>query len=749
MDRVKGMVWFYHSDQNSLWNESAGRQIRRAHCACARHFGRWRRPGKKTDGPREASPRSSPQNGASAAALRFSDHDPPLHRMTGGAERTSSPVQQPQEPTERQRRGAPQRFYGRCPFWLFRPLLMTWTAHPADGRRNLAEGCETSMRSGGVTSGFPLTGRAWTPQETEQGRKPPSVFWSSPEGSRRPEFPSHAPQLAPQVPEQEERRLRRLLCSCGDVTTRTLRKKPKTAKCSEYCRQLMSGPGSSCGWETAGREDAPLDSISCCVKLEEEGTGRKTLDSNKDDPGKHTQKGGKNISKTIHSEEIGTKQNPLNCMLANARSLTNKMEELEAEISTGNFDIVGITETWLDESYDWAVNLQGYSLFRKDRKNRRGGGVCLYVKSCLKSTLREDISEGNEDVESIWVEIHGGKNGNKILIGVCYKPPNITESMESLLLKQIDEAATHNEVLVMGDFNYPDINWETETCETHKGNRDSIATGSVPQDWRIANVVPIFKKGSKSEPGNYRPFHFCVTYIPGTKNVKADAKGVVVAALGSELESSIQEAQNAAPTNTPHGRHPSFDPFSKFGSAVPEEESFSGNLDRIWTNVRHNLKEANRRSKKYFDKKRREALFAVGDVVWLSSRNLRLKIPSKKLRPKYVGPFKDVQVLNLAAVRLDIPLSWRINSVFLLSLLKKVDTPDKEPMTTVPPVDEDGEFEISRILDSRWHRGSLQYLVSWKGFGPEDNSWVKAEDVSASRLIKAFHRRFPNKAQPR
>ncbi|CAJ0965431.1 unnamed protein product [Ranitomeya imitator] len=36
-------------------------------------------------------------------------------------------------------------------------------------------------------------------------------------------------------------------------------------------------------------------------------------------------------------------------------------------------------------------------------------------------------------------------------------------------------------------------------------DRDSIATGSVPQDWRIANVVPIFKKGSKSEPGNYRP----------------------------------------------------------------------------------------------------------------------------------------------------------------------------------------------------------------------------------------------------
>ncbi|CAJ0968442.1 unnamed protein product [Ranitomeya imitator] len=48
--------------------------------------------------------------------------------------------------------------------------------------------------------------------------------------------------------------------------------------------------------------------------------------------------------------------------------------------------------------------------------------------------------------------------------------------MESLLLKQIDEVATHNEVLVMGDFNYPDINWETETCETHKGNRFLLIT---------------------------------------------------------------------------------------------------------------------------------------------------------------------------------------------------------------------------------------------------------------------------------
>jgi len=35
--------------------------------------------------------------------------------------------------------------------------------------------------------------------------------------------------------------------------------------------------------------------------------------------------------------------------------------------------------------------------------------------------------------------------------------------------------------------------------------RRSLESGVVPEDWRRANVTPIYKKGAKTDPGNYRP----------------------------------------------------------------------------------------------------------------------------------------------------------------------------------------------------------------------------------------------------
>ncbi|CAJ0949880.1 unnamed protein product, partial [Ranitomeya imitator] len=63
------------------------------------------------------------------------------------------------------------------------------------------------------------------------------------------------------------------------------------------------------------------------------------------------------------------------------------------------------------------------------------------------------------------------------------------------------------------------------------------------------------------------------------------------------------------------------------------------------------------------------------------------------------------------------------------------------------PVLVEGELEyvVEKILDSRISRRKLQYLVKWKGYGQEDNSWVFASDVHAADLVRAFHLARPGR----
>uniref|UniRef100_A0A670ITY9 Chromo domain-containing protein n=1 Tax=Podarcis muralis TaxID=64176 RepID=A0A670ITY9_PODMU len=58
------------------------------------------------------------------------------------------------------------------------------------------------------------------------------------------------------------------------------------------------------------------------------------------------------------------------------------------------------------------------------------------------------------------------------------------------------------------------------------------------------------------------------------------------------------------------------------------------------------------------------------------------------------------------------------------------------------------EYEVECILDSRYRRGKLQYLIDWKGYGPEDRSWEPAANVQAPACLRDFHAAYPSKPGP-
>jgi len=75
--------------------------------------------------------------------------------------------------------------------------------------------------------------------------------------------------------------------------------------------------------------------------------------------------------------------------------------------------------------------------------------------------------------------------------------------------------------------------------------------------------------------------------------------------------------------------------------------------------------------------------------------------------------------------------------------------PGRKPQAPLPPIIVDGEpeWEVEEVLDSRWHRRRFQFLIKWKGFSREYNSWEVASNVKAPNLVAKYYRRHP--ATPR
>ena len=183
---------------------------------------------------------------------------------------------------------------------------------------------------------------------------------------------------------------------------------------------------------------------------------------------------------------------------------------------------------------------------------------------------------------------------------------------------------------------------------------------------------------------------------------------------------------NISPFFANKGYHPRLDiqPNRSPYPASPLSDAacyYSSNLEKIHTQLKHSIANAQTRYKKSADNRRSLAPeINVGDHVFVLAKFIKTTRPSKKLSEKFLGPFKVSDRLGLHSYHVKL-------------------------------LDSNLEFEVAQILDSKLdkrRRDPLLYYVQWSGYENtvDENSWLTAADLkNATELVADFHRRYPNK----
>jgi hypothetical protein len=220
-----------------------------------------------------------------------------------------------------------------------------------------------------------------------------------------------------------------------------------------------------------------------------------------------------------------------------------------------------------------------------------------------------------------------------------------------------------------------------------------------------------------------------------------------------DLEFAINSAPHSSTTLTPfyltYGSEPRGIPVGISPTSNPAATDFISEIHTAVTTAHDSIIRANNYTTTRANQHRRPSHFKVGDTVLLSTRNLLSDTytGARKLMPKFCGPFAITEKINAVTYRLNLsqPLLARgVHNAFHAKLLRPYH-PDllynRTPPVPPPVRFSDGhvEYKVEKLLRTRNHRGRLQYLVQWKGYGSHENSWVSDTDLHCPDLVRDFH----------
>ena len=159
-----------------------------------------------------------------------------------------------------------------------------------------------------------------------------------------------------------------------------------------------------------------------------------------------------------------------------------------------------------------------------------------------------------------------------------------------------------------------------------------------------------------------------------------------------------------------------------------QANSVAERIERVVSRARSFMEEAQARHEEGANRRRGDAVvWQVGDRVYVNTRNIRQGRPMAKLADKWTGPWPVTRVYK-RAVAVELPPQMKIFPVFHVSLVKhaEVGYPGQEAqnqrfdqasqgivLRDAGEAGDDAEWFFEKIMDSRIHRGQLQYRVKW------------------------------------
>uniref|UniRef100_A0A183S9X8 Endo/exonuclease/phosphatase domain-containing protein n=1 Tax=Schistocephalus solidus TaxID=70667 RepID=A0A183S9X8_SCHSO len=169
----------------------------------------------------------------------------------------------------------------------------------------------------------------------------------------------------------------------------------------------------------------------------------------------------------MQSSWVSPKNRALKVISANVQSLFYKLDDLRNVVDEIKPDVMAFTETWLTTDItDSEISLRGYQHFRKDRPSR-GGGVIVYVTRKLTAIADINIPLRNVEVLSVTIS---AKYSRPLTISVVYRSPYQISDQNLILITELYKASEKEDVLIVGDFDAPGIDWRTWTAQRMPDN---------------------------------------------------------------------------------------------------------------------------------------------------------------------------------------------------------------------------------------------------------------------------------------